>query len=147
MIALVQRVTDASVETGGDPVGQIERGLLVLLGVRDGDTEGDAADLARRTAYLRVFPDADGRMDRSLLDLPDGAALVVPQFTLCADTESGHRPSFSEAAAPSVAEPLYEYYADRLEAHLERPVPTGVFGTSMQVRLTNDGPVTLWIES
>jgi len=71
----------------------------------------------------------------------------VPQFTLCADTESGHRPSFSEAAAPSVAEPLYEYYADRLEAHLERPVPTGVFGTSMQVRLTNDGPVTLWIES
>jgi D-tyrosyl-tRNA(Tyr) deacylase len=145
MIALVQRVTEASVETGGETVSQIEQGLLVLLGVRDGDTDDDAAALAHRVAHLRVFPDEDGRMDRSLLDT-GGEALVVPQFTLGADTESGHRPSFAGAAAPAVAEPLYESFADRLEAHLERPVPTGVFGASMQVRLTGDGPVTLRIE-
>jgi D-tyrosyl-tRNA(Tyr) deacylase len=146
MIALVQRVTDASVETNGEPVGQIGRGLLVLLGVRDGDTEDAAVELARRTAHLRIFPDADGRMDRSLLNV-EGDALVVPQFTLCADTDRGHRPSFADAAAPSVAEPLYETFAERLEAQLGRPVPTGVFGAEMQVRLTNDGPVTLWLEA
>lgn len=146
MIALVQRVSKASVEVDSEVVGEIGAGLLVLLGVSEGDTAAEAAWLARKSAHLRVFPDDDGRMDRSLLDLDEGGALVVPQFTLCGDVQSGHRPSFSSAAAPSVAEPLCETFVERLEEHLGRPVPTGVFGAMMQVHLTNDGPVTLWIE-
>ena len=145
VIALVQRASEASVETGGETVGQIGRGLLVLLGVREGDTEEEAAWLARKAAHLRIFPGEGGHMDRSLLDV-EGEALVVPQFTLCGEVASGNRPSFSKAAAPPVAEPLYEAFAERLAGHLGRPVPTGVFGASMQVRLTNDGPVTLWLE-
>jgi D-tyrosyl-tRNA(Tyr) deacylase len=149
VIALVQRVRDASVEiereSGGKPAGRIGRGLLVLLGVQEGDTADEATWLARKTAHLRVFPDDAGKMDRSLLD-DDGEALVVPQFTLCGEVRSGHRPSFSKAAAPSVAEPLYEAFVERLGEHLNRPVPTGVFGAAMQVHLTNDGPVTLWVE-
>lgn len=149
MIALVQRVAEASVETDGETVGQIGRGLLILLGVRKGDSEEEAAWLAHKSAHLRIFPDDEGRMDRSLLDLREeggGEALVVPQFTLCGDVESGHRPSFSKAAAPSVAESLYEVFVDDLAEHLEQPVATGVFGAMMQVHLTNDGPVTLWLE-
>ena len=146
MVALVQRAASASVTTDGETVGEIGEGLLALLGVREGDTEAEAAGLAHKTAHLRVFPDEEGRMDRSLLDT-GGEALVVPQFTLCGDASgSGNRPSFSAAAAPGVAEPLYEAYAERLAGHLGRPVPTGVFGAAMQVHLTGDGPVTLWVE-
>lgn len=145
MIALLQRVQEASVETDGQEVGRIGRGVLVLLGVRAGDTEAEAEWLARKAARLRIFPNEDGHLDRSLLDVT-GDALVVPQFTLYGDVRSGHRPSFTDAAAPSVAEPLYEHFSEQLEAHLGRPVPTGVFGASMHVHLTNDGPVTLWME-
>jgi D-tyrosyl-tRNA(Tyr) deacylase len=146
VIALVQRARNASVMTDGETVGEIGAGLLVLLGVAEGDTETEAVGLARKTARLRVFPDEDGRMDRSLIDT-GGEALVVPQFTLCGDVSGGgNRPSFSAAAAPGVAESLYDAYTGRLAEHLGRDVPTGVFGAEMQVHLTGDGPVTLWLE-
>ena len=149
MVVLIQRVREASVEVDGEVVGQIGRGVLVLLGVREGDTEEEVQWLAHKTAHLRIFPDEDGRMDRSLIDLSKeggGDALVVPQFTLCGEVKSGNRPSFSNAAAPARAEPLYEAFAEQLAHHLSRPVPRGVFGAAMQVHLTNDGPVTLHME-
>lgn len=146
MIALIQRVHQASVEVEEETVGKIGPGLLVLLGVVRGDTEAVAEELARKCAALRIFPGEDGRMDRSLLDT-GGEALVVPQFTLCADTDaSGNRPSFTDAAPPERARPLYEHFTDELSAHLSHPVPTGVFGATMNVHLTNGGPVTLWLE-
>jgi D-tyrosyl-tRNA(Tyr) deacylase len=145
MVALVQRVADASVTVDGEVVGAIGPGLLVLLGVRTGDTEAEADWLARKCARLRVFPDDDGRMDRALLDT-GGDALVVSQFTLYGDATQGNRPSFTDAAAPDPARRLYEHFVAALEDRLDRPVPTGVFGAMMDLRLTNDGPVTLWIE-
>ena len=145
MVALVQRVSNASVTVDSKTIGAIDAGLLVLLGVREGDTEAEGEWLANKVANLRVFPDADGRMDESVLDT-GGDVLVVPQFTLYGDVSSGHRPSFTEAAAPGPANDLYLDVVDRLEALLGRPVPTGEFGAMMDVQLTNDGPVTLWIE-
>ena len=145
MIALVQRVKRASVEVDGEIVGAIGPGLLVLLGVVTGDTKVEARWLADKTAALRIFPDDDGRMNRSLLDM-GGDALVVSQFTLSGDLKKGTRPSYVRAAAPDVAEPLYEWYVELLAERLGNPVPTGVFGAKMDVSLVNDGPVTLWIE-
>jgi D-tyrosyl-tRNA(Tyr) deacylase len=145
MVALVQRVSEACVTVDSETVGAIEAGLLVLLGVRDGDTEAESDWLANKVTNLRVFPDADGRMDESVLDT-GGGVLVVPQFTLYGDVSSGHRPSFTEAAAPGPAKTLYLDFVDRLRNLLDRPVPTGEFGAMMDVKLTNDGPVTLWIE-
>lgn len=145
MVALVQRVKDASVEVDGDTVGAIGSGLLVLLGVHEDDTDNESAWLARKCAHLRIFPDADGRMDRSVIDT-GGEVLVVPQFTLYGDTSKGHRPSFIEAAPPDRAEALYEQFVDDLAAELGKDVPTGIFGAMMDVHLTNDGPVTLWVE-
>jgi len=145
MVALVQRVSEASVTVDGDIVGSIDDGLLVLLGVREGDADAESEWLAHKVANLRVFPDRDGRMDESLLDT-GGDALVVPQFTLYGDVSSGHRPSFTDAASPGPAEELYLHFVDILADALGRPVPTGVFGAMMDVHLTNDGPVTLWIE-
>jgi D-tyrosyl-tRNA(Tyr) deacylase len=145
MVALIQRVTDASVEIDGTPVGSIGNGLLILLGVHEDDTTAESEWCAEKCANLRVFPDADGKMDESLLDV-DGEALVVPQFTLYGDTSKGNRPSFTEAAPPDQADRLYEHFVDRLELHLGQPVPTGEFGALMDVHLTNDGPVTLWVE-
>lgn len=145
MVALVQRVSEASVTVDRDIVGSINDGLLVLLGVREGDTEAESEWLAHKVANLRVFPDRDGRMDESLLDT-GGDALVVPQFTLYGDVSGGHRPSFTDAASPGPAKELYLYFVDALAEALDRPVPTGVFGAMMDVRLINDGPVTLWIE-
>jgi len=137
MKAVVQRVARAAVEPGG----AIGAGLCVLLGVADGD-DAEAADrLAAKVARLRIFEDADGRFDRSLLDT-GGAALVVSQFTLIAETEKGNRPSFSHAARPEVAEPLYERFAAALR-DLGVHVETGVFGARMLVELVNDGPVTI----
>ncbi len=145
MIALVQRVADARVVVAGETVGAIGKGLLVLLGVHHTDTGAEAAWLARKVAGLRVFPDDDKRMNRSVIDL-GAEVLVVSQFTLYGDVSRGHRPSFGSAAPPEQAETLYLDFVQYLEAQLGRSVPTGIFGADMQVSLVNDGPVTLWIE-
>jgi D-aminoacyl-tRNA deacylase len=142
MRAVCQRVSEARVRVSGEVVGEIGAGLCVLLGVARGD--GDPAPLAGKVARLRVFPDADGRFDRSLLDV-GGAALVVSQFTLIADTAKGNRPSFSGAAPPEEAEPVYERFCAELEA-LRVPVARGVFGAKMAVELVNDGPVTIVLD-
>jgi D-tyrosyl-tRNA(Tyr) deacylase len=141
MRAVVQRVSRARATPGG----QIGPGLCVLLGVARGDGEEEAARLAAKIARLRIFPDDDGRFDRSVLDVA-GAALVVSQFTLIADTAKGNRPSFADAAPPELAEPLYERFCDELRAH-GVPVETGVFGAKMDVELVNDGPVTIVLDS
>jgi D-tyrosyl-tRNA(Tyr) deacylase len=120
-------------------------GLLVLLGVREGDGEAEADWLVKKISGLRIFADESGRFDRSLVDV-GGDALVVSQFTLYGDTRRGRRPDFSSAAAPARAEALYEYLVKRLETELGRPVPTGVFGAMMDVELVNQGPVTLMLE-
>lgn len=145
MIALVQRVSEASVSVEGEVTGKIGRGLLVLIGVGEGDTEEQAKWLARKVATLRVFPDADGRMNRSLLDV-GGEALVVSQFTLYGAVKKGTRPSFSNAAASDLARRLYNDFVRRLGARLGHEVPTGVFGAKMDVALVNEGPVTLWLQ-
>jgi D-aminoacyl-tRNA deacylase len=137
MRAVVQRVARGAVTPGGEIGG----GVCVLLGVARGDGEEQAARLAGKVARLRIFPDDDGRFDRSLIDVA-GAALVVSQFTLMADTAKGNRPSLAEAAPPEEAEPLYERFCDELRA-LDVPVETGVFGARMQLELVNDGPVTV----
>jgi D-aminoacyl-tRNA deacylase len=138
--AVVQRVARAVVRPGG----AIGAGLVVLLGVADRDTEAEADRLAGRVARLRIFEGDDGKFDRSLLDT-GGDALVVSQFTLIADTAKGNRPSFSHAARPEKAEPLYEHFCAALRA-LEVPVDTGVFGARMEVELVNDGPVTIVLD-
>jgi D-tyrosyl-tRNA(Tyr) deacylase len=138
--AVVQRVARARVTPGG----AIGAGLCILLGVAEGDDAADAERLAGKIARLRIFADDDGRFDRSLLDT-GGAALVVSQFTLIADTSRGNRPSFSGAARPELAEPLYEVFCDALRT-LDIEVATGVFGASMEVELVNDGPVTIVLE-
>jgi D-tyrosyl-tRNA(Tyr) deacylase len=134
---VLQRVSRARVTPGG----AIGRGLCVLLGVAEADTPEVAARLAGKVARLRVFENDEGKFDRSLIDV-DGEALVVPQFTLIADTAKGHRPSFSAAARPELAEPLYERFCEALEAEGVR-VARGVFGARMEVELVNDGPVTI----
>ena len=141
MRAVVQRVARASVTPGG----AIGAGLCVLLGVAAGDDEAAAVRLAEKVARLRIFEKEDGRFDRSLLDV-GGGALVVSQFTLIADTAKGLRPSFSGAARPAQAEPLYERFAQALR-ELGVEVATGVFGARMQVELVNDGPVTIILDS
>jgi len=144
MRAVVQRVRDARVSIEGSVVGEIGPGICVLVGVAAGDGEEEAARLAGKLARLRVFPDDEGRFDRSLLDT-GGSALVVSQFTLIADTAKGNRPSFSGAARPEQAEPLVERVAAELRA-LGVPVETGVFGARMVVELANDGPVTIILD-
>jgi D-aminoacyl-tRNA deacylase len=141
MRAVCQRVSEARVRVDGAVVGEIGAGLCILLGVARGDTAVEAERLASKIARLRVFPDAEGRFDRSLVDI-GGAALVVSQFTLLADTARGNRPSFTEAAPPEEAEPLYERFCASLR-DLGIPVSRGVFGAKMAVELVNDGPVTI----
>jgi D-aminoacyl-tRNA deacylase len=144
MKALLQRVERASVTVGGETIAAIGTGLLVLLGVEQADT-ADAADwLAAKTLALRIFPDADKPMNRSVQDV-GGAVLVVSQFTLAADTSRGNRPGFSTAAAPDQAERLYEDYVAALRSRHSQ-VATGRFGADMQVALVNDGPVTFLLE-
>ena len=144
MRAVVQRVSGARVLVAGEVVGEIDRGLCVLLGVAETD-DADAADrLAGRIARLRVFENEDGKFDRSVLDL-GGEALVVSQFTLIADSHKGTRPDFSKAARPELAEPLYERLSRSLR-DLGVPVQTGIFGARMEVALVNDGPVTIILE-
>jgi D-tyrosyl-tRNA(Tyr) deacylase len=141
MRAVCQRVSSARVLVDGEVVGEIRDGLCVLLGVAKGDTEADSARLAAKIARLRVFADGQGRFDRSVLDVA-GSALVVSQFTLLADVAKGNRPSFSDAAPPEEAEPLYERFCGELRK-LGVPVEQGVFGAKMEVELVNDGPVTI----
>jgi D-tyrosyl-tRNA(Tyr) deacylase len=141
MKAVLQRVSRASVSVAGSTRGGIGPGLLVLLGIADGDERADAERLAGKVARLRIFEDDAGRFDRSLLDTA-GAALVVSQFTLLGDTTKGNRPSFTAAAPPARAEPVYESFCAALR-ELGVPVETGVFGARMEVELLNDGPVTI----
>jgi len=141
MRAVVQRVSRARVTPGGE----IGRGLCVLLGVAGGDGEEQTTRLARKIARLRIFPDDAGRFDRSVVDV-SGAALVVSQFTLIADTAKGNRPSFTDAAPPDEAKALYERFCSELRA-LGVPVETGVFGAKMDVELVNDGPVTIVLDA
>ena len=140
MKAVVQRVARASATPGGS----IGPGLVVLLGIADGDDEARVVRLAEKIARLRIFQNDEGKFDRSLLDVR-GAALVVSQFTLIADTAKGNRPSFSHAARPEVAEPLYEQFCGALR-ELGVAVETGVFGARMDVELVNDGPVTIVLD-
>lgn len=140
MRAVVQRVSRAQVTPGGE----IGPGLCVLLGVARGDGEEAAARLAGKVARLRIFPDDEGRFDRSVVDV-GGGALVVSQFTLIADTAKGNRPSFADAAPPETAEPLYERFCAELRV-LGMPVETGVFGAKMELELVNDGPVTVVVD-
>ena len=147
MKALVQRVSEASVTVGGETVAAIGTGLLVLLGIRHEDTDADVAWMACKLPHLRIFADAAGAMNCSLLDV-GGSVIVVSQFTLYADTRKGNRPGFSAAARPEQAEPLYEALVARLRETLGRErVGTGRFGAGMRVRLVNEGPVTIMLES
>lgn len=146
MRAVIQRVSHAKVSVGGAVVGEIGKGFLVLLGVREGDTESDARLLAAKTAKLRIFTDAADKMNLSLLDV-GGAALVVSQFTICADCKKGNRPSFSSAAPPEQARSLYEVYMSALRKNGVSVVEKGEFGASMQVELLNDGPVTILFDT
>jgi D-tyrosyl-tRNA(Tyr) deacylase len=144
MRAAIQRVNKASVSVEGEVVGQIGRGVVVLVGVTHGDTAEQAEWLARKVAGLRIFEDSEGKMNAGLLDV-DGAALVVSQFTLYADARKGRRPSFTDAALPEVAEPLVEHFAQALRDQ-GVPVETGVFQAHMLVEIHNDGPVTILLE-
>jgi D-tyrosyl-tRNA(Tyr) deacylase len=145
MKALLQRVTQAKVEVAGQSVGAINGGLLIFLGITPDDNDATARKLAKRVAGYRLFSDAEDKMNLSLSD-DQGGALVVSQFTLAADTNSGRRPSFSSAAPPNQAEPLYEAFVDELRK-LNIQVATGEFGADMQVSLTNDGPVTFLLDT
>jgi D-tyrosyl-tRNA(Tyr) deacylase len=145
MRAVVQRVTQAMVKVDGEVAGQIQKGLLVLLGITHADTEQQASWLADKINGLRIFNDSDEKMNLSLADV-QGSMLIVSQFTLYGDCRKGRRPSFVEAADPKIAEPLYEYFTNCVRA-LGTPVATGRFGAMMQVELMNDGPVTLIVES
>lgn len=144
MRALLQRVTDAQVMINGQTVGSIARGFVVLLGVGNGDTEADAAWLAQKVLALRVFADDQGKMNRSVTDM-QGALLVIPQFTLYADTAKGTRPSFVDAAPPADGERLYDAFVRDVRSS-KLHVEIGRFGADMQVTLTNDGPVTIWLD-
>jgi D-tyrosyl-tRNA(Tyr) deacylase len=146
MRAVVQRVASASVTIDGATVGAIDRGLLVLLGIATGDTPEDAGWLAQKIAGLRIFPDAEDKMNLSIRDT-SGRALVVSQFTLIASTRKGNRPSFNDSAKPELAIPLYEDFVRQLESATGQPVATGRFGAMMRVSLVNDGPVTLVIDT
>lgn len=145
MKVVVQRVAQASVTVDGQIVGQIDRGLMILLGVTHGDSEAQAGWLAQKVARLRIFEDAEGKMNLSLLDV-GGGALVVSQFTLYGDCRKGNRPSFTDAAQPEIADALYVRFAALLAQAGVSPVQTGVFGAHMQVEIHNDGPVTLILE-
>lgn len=144
MRALIQRVKRGGVKTG-EVHNHIGRGLVILLGVGEGDSEADAAALAEKAAHLRIFSNAEGKFDHSLLDVK-GEALVVSQFTLYGDAAKGRRPDFTAAAKPAEAARLYEYFSEVLREK-GVPVKTGVFGADMEVEILNDGPVTIWLDT
>ena len=146
MRALLQRVSSASVEINGETTSSISQGLLILLGIENADDNSDISWLCQKISQMRIFPDPDGKMNLSLRDIA-GEALVVSQFTLHASTKKGNRPSFLKAAAPAKSEPLYEGFCAIMETTIAKPVGRGVFGADMKVSLTNDGPVTIWLDS
>lgn len=146
MRVVLQRVASASVVVGGASVAAIGPGLLLLVGVEEVDGEADVVWLSAKLAKLRVFPDADGVMNRSIVDV-GGDVLAVSQFTLFASVKKGNRPSWSRAARAELSQPLFDRFVRQLEADLGREVATGVFGADMQVHLVNDGPVTIVIDS
>ena len=146
MRLVIQRVRHASVTIDGKKVSEIAQGLLVLVGVENGDTQEDAFWLASKTAGLRIFDDENGVMNRSVVDV-DGGLLAVSQFTLTASTRKGNRPSYIRAAGHELAVPMYQKYCELLEKAAARPVLKGVFGADMKVDLLNDGPVTIIIDS
>jgi D-aminoacyl-tRNA deacylase len=146
MRAVVQRVTRGRVTVGEELVGQIQHGLVVLLGIKTGDTEVEAEWLASKIAHLRIFEDGEGKFNRSLLE-EGGGALVVSQFTLYGDARRGRRPSFSDAAAPEVAAPLVERFGALLREQGVQPVETGRFQATMLVEIHNDGPVTIILDT
>ncbi|MEH6681374.1 MAG: D-aminoacyl-tRNA deacylase [Sediminicola sp.] len=146
MRAIVQRVSRASVTVEGQMVSQIGTGLLILLGVEELDTETDIEWLSRKIANLRIFGDANGAMNHSLLEI-GGGAIVVSQFTLHASIKKGNRPSYLKAAKPMVAEPLYKAFVQRMEKEMGQKVGTGIFGADMKVDLLNDGPVTIFFDT
>lgn len=146
MKAILQRVCRADVEIAGKTVGKIDQGLMVLLGVMDGDDVEQADFLAEKTANLRIFEDENGKMNRSLLDI-GGGMLIVSNFTLCADARHGRRPSFTDSAKPDVADSLYERFIAAVKDTGVQLVQTGEFGADMQVTLQNDGPVTIILDT
>jgi D-aminoacyl-tRNA deacylase len=143
VIALIQRVAEASVSVGGETVGAIDKGVLALVGVERGDGESEAARLAERVLGYRIFPDAEGKMNRCVLEV-GGRLLAVPQFTLVADTRKGSRPSFSSGASPEEGARLFAKFVEF--ASQKTRVETGRFGAEMRVNLVNDGPVTFWLQ-
>lgn len=145
MRALIQRVRHASVVVEGETVGQIQHGFLVFLGVTESDTDAEMELLADKMLKLRIFPDADGKTNCSLMDV-EGSLLIISQFTLCADCRKGTRPSFSNAASPQEANRLYEAFVARCRERVAH-VDTGVFGAHMDVSLENDGPFTIWLDT
>jgi D-tyrosyl-tRNA(Tyr) deacylase len=146
MRVVLQRVSEASVKIDGEIHGEISRGILVLVGIESEDNQADIDWLANKIVNLRIFSDDEGLMNLSLLDI-SGALLVISQFTLHAKTKKGNRPSYIKAARPEIAIPLYENFMNTLNTFIEKPVQKGVFGADMKVSLTNDGPVTISIDS
>ena len=146
MRVVVQRVKEASVTVDDKVVSSIGNGLLIFLGITHNDTQSDIDWLTKKIVNLRIFNDSDGVMNRSLKDM-DGQALVISQFTLHASTKKGNRPSYIQAAKPDLAIPLYEKFVHCLEIEIDKPVGTGIFGADMKVRLLNDGPVTISMDS
>ncbi len=144
MIALIQRVSHANVDVNDISIGRIATGILLLLGVEKSDSEKNADDLLHKVTNYRIFPDDDGRMNLSLLDI-SGELLIVPQFTLPANTNKGMRPSFASAAPPEMGREFYEYFVKQANNSVNT-VQTGEFGADMQVTLTNNGPVTFWLQ-
>jgi D-tyrosyl-tRNA(Tyr) deacylase len=145
MRLLVQRVREARVDIQAETVGAIEKGLLVFVGLGQGDSEAELDWAVHKLLNLRVFHDEEGKMNRNVVQV-DGGLLLVSQFTLYGDTKKGHRPSFVPAAHPDQAEPLYDLLAEKVRGLFHGPLATGRFGADMQVHLVNDGPVTLWLE-
>jgi D-tyrosyl-tRNA(Tyr) deacylase len=146
MIAVLQRTTEASVKIDGEIKGQINKGLVVLLGITHTDTQEDVEWLATKIVNMRIFSDAEDKMNLSVLDI-DGNILLISQFTLYASTKKGNRPSFTDAARPDVAIPLYESFIKTLNQKMNKIIATGEFGADMKVSLINDGPVTIVIDS
>ncbi len=146
MIAVIQRVSEASVEVDSEVVGEIGKGVLVLLGIENEDNQEDIEWLSKKIVNLRIFNDEAGVMNKSLLET-QGELLLVSQFTLHASTKKGNRPSYIKAAKPDIAIPLYEDFIDALNKQLPSPVATGRFGADMKVHLVNDGPVTILIDT